>query len=594
MVYDLKPIKAPRLTGNMMRLFAQLVEQAVTGQPLIRKMLRDLGVIEMLETPADEEFSQIHPLLDHQWIAAEQVQKERSQGPNETVPIDTAKNEQIEQNISAKISHDTWAGCGQDLPQGFAWATAEHFVTAYRDGSITPEEVAERVIEWSKAGEQMKPQMRIFIAQDADDVLQQAKLSAQRYREGKSLGPLDGVPIAVKDELDQKPYPTTVGTSFLGKQAVNSDAEVVARLRKTGAILIGKTNMHEMGMGVTGLNPHHGSARNPYDPNRATGGSSSGSAAAVAAGLCPIAIGADGGGSIRIPAALCGIFGLKPNFGRVSERGAAPLCWSVAHIGPMASSVRDLALAYAAIAGPDPKDRHSLQQPSFQFGANNMLSADHDLSTLRIGIFRPWFEDAQPDIVHTCNQALTAFRDAGAKICDIELPELKLLNTVHLVTIVSEMAAAHLHYYRDHYKQYSLETRINLAIARSLRARDYLHAQRLRQRLCNHFFSALHTVDLIATPTTACTAPILAADALKFGESNLSLTTQIMRFAPAANLTGLPAISIPVGYDKDRLPIGLQLIARPWQETALLHLADIMQALIPRLMPTIHRNMLLS
>jgi Asp-tRNA(Asn)/Glu-tRNA(Gln) amidotransferase A subunit family amidase len=166
------------------------------------------------------------------------------------------------------------------------------------------------------------------------------------------LGPLDGVPIAVKDELDQVPYATTAGTRFLGREPASSDATVVARLRSAGALLVGKTNMHEVGLGITGVNPHHGTSRNPYDPARITGGSSSGSAAAVAAGLCPIAVSADAGGSIRIPAALCGVVGLKPTFGRMSERGAAALCWSLAHIGVIGASSADVALvAMKALSG---------------------------------------------------------------------------------------------------------------------------------------------------------------------------------------------------------------------------------------------------
>ena len=170
-----------------------------------------------------------------------------------------------------------------------------------------------------------------MIAVNRDDVMKQAREATQRIKAGKPLSIFDGVPVAVKDELDMVPYPTTVGTSFLGKSPAKEDATVVARMRAAGALLVGKTNMHEIGINVTGLNPHHGTTRNPYNTDHFTGGSSSGSATAVAAGLVPVAIGADGGGSIRIPASFCGVFGLKPTFGRVSEHGAAPLCWSVAH-----------------------------------------------------------------------------------------------------------------------------------------------------------------------------------------------------------------------------------------------------------------------
>ncbi len=218
-----------------------------------------------------------------------------------------------------------------------------------------------------EASDATKPPLRTFIASNPDDVLRQAEAATHRIRNGQALSLLDGVPVAVKDEVDMVPCPTTVGTAFLGPRPAKQDSTVVARMRATGAVLLGKTNMHEIGIGVTGLNLHHGTPRNPYNPDHYTGGSSSGSAAAVAAGLCPVAISADGGGSIRIPSSFCGLVGLKPTFGRISEFGAAPLCWSLAHLGAIAATATDAALAYGVLAGPDPQDANSLHQPSPTF-----------------------------------------------------------------------------------------------------------------------------------------------------------------------------------------------------------------------------------
>jgi Asp-tRNA(Asn)/Glu-tRNA(Gln) amidotransferase A subunit family amidase len=226
--------------------------------------------------------------------------------------------------------------------------------------------VAERAL--AAIADSQQNGLSIFVAWEQADLLAQATASAQRLREGRPLSPLDGVPVAVKDELDLRGFGTSVGTRFLGKQPAAEDSTAVARLRAAGALLLGKVNMHEIGIGVTGQNPHHGTVRNPYDPQRHTGGSSSGSAAAVAAGFCPIAIGADGGGSIRIPASLCGVVGLKPTYGRVSETGAAPLDWSVAHIGPLGATARDVALGYAAIAGLT-GDPNTLHQPALTLEA---------------------------------------------------------------------------------------------------------------------------------------------------------------------------------------------------------------------------------
>jgi Asp-tRNA(Asn)/Glu-tRNA(Gln) amidotransferase A subunit family amidase len=467
--------------------------------------------------------------------------------------------------------------------------TVLDFSAAYQEGRSTPELVAQAVLDACAASERLSPALRAIVAQDPADVLAQARASASRWRDGRPLGPLDGVPVAIKDELDLVPYPTTVGTAFL-KDVPAQDATVVARLRAAGAILIGKANMHEIGIGVTGVNPHHGPARNPYDSARATGGSSSGSAAAVASGLCPLALGADGGGSIRLPAALCGVVGLKPTFGRVSEVGAAPLCWSVAHVGPIGATVGDVALGYALIAGVDTLDPNSSPQPRPTIaGWKNA-----DLRGVRVGVYDPWFDHADPAVVASCRDALGILVAAGATVCPIELPDLGLLRTVHLVTIVCEMATAHARYDRQHRREYGADTRLSLALARMLTARDYVHAQRLRTGLIRSFQAVLANVDVIASPTAACTAPIIPADSLATGESNLELTTRIMRFAQPGNLTGLPALTVPAGYDADGLPIGFQLMGRAWDEALLLRLGRVVEAAVVRRPPKILFDLLAS
>jgi Asp-tRNA(Asn)/Glu-tRNA(Gln) amidotransferase A subunit family amidase len=229
------------------------------------------------------------------------------------------------------------------------------------------------------------------------------------------------------------PYPTTVGTRFLGGSPAREDATVVARLRAAGALLVGKTNMHEIGIGVTGLNPHSGATRNPHDPSHFSGGSSGGSAAAVAAGLCPVALGADGGGSIRIPSAFCGQVGLSPTYARVSSFGSAPLAWTVDHYGPIAGSALDAALAYAVLAGPDPRDPCTLRQPPVTLDTFD----DVDLRGLILGVYRPWFEHASPAMVEGCSKLLKDLEQMGAEVREIEIPELDAARIAHLVTIVT-------------------------------------------------------------------------------------------------------------------------------------------------------------
>jgi Asp-tRNA(Asn)/Glu-tRNA(Gln) amidotransferase A subunit family amidase len=378
------------------------------------------------------------------------------------------------------------------------------------------------------------------------------------------------------------PYPTTVGTAFLGKSPATTDATVVARLRAAGALLIGKANMHEIGINVTGLNPHHGTTRNPYNTNHFTGGSSSGSATAVAAGLCPVAIGADGGGSIRIPASFCGVVGLKATYGRVSEFGAAPLDWSIAHVGPLAGSATDAALTYALIAGPDPLDPTSLLQPS-----PSLAGWDAPLKGLKIGVYWPWFRHAEAEVVSACESLLRQFESLGCEIREITIPNLEANRIAHTVTITSEMAQAMNATYPQHHHEHGLDVRLNLALARRFTATDYVTAQRIRTRMINHFKAAFQSVDVILTPTTGLAAPAIPADALPDGNSDLTTTIEIMRFATAANLTGLPAISFPAGYTNQGLPIGMQAIGRAWDEATLLRLALAAEQLIEHKAPQV-------
>jgi Asp-tRNA(Asn)/Glu-tRNA(Gln) amidotransferase A subunit family amidase len=328
--------------------------------------------------------------------------------------------------------------------------------------------------------------------------------------------------------------------------------------------------------------------RNPYNVAHFTGGSSSGSATAVAAGLCPAAISADGGGSIRIPSSFCGVVGLKATYSRVSEFGAAPLDWSVAHLGPIAATAEDAALMYAVIAGADPKDENTLHQPPVALdGFDNF-----DLRDLKIGVYTPWFQHASPAMVAGCEKMVKDLQAMGARVCEIEIPELEAARVAHVITITAEMCAGLERYYAAHHAEYGLDVRTNLALARSFTARDYLQAQRVRTRALAHFQRALEQVDVIVTPATGCTAPAIPLDALPDGESDLTTLTEIMRFATPANLTGLPAISFPVGYDASGLPIGCQAIGRAWGEHVLLRLAHAAEQGVERRKPQVHYRLL--
>lgn len=457
----------------------------------------------------------------------------------------------------------------------------EDYARAYRDGGSTPVQVAHRLLDGVAASERRRPPMRFFIALSEADLLRQARESTERLSRGQARGPLEGVPIAVKDELDVCGYPTTVGTSFLGKQPAARDASAVQRLRAAGAMLVGKTNMHEVGLGVTGINPHHGSARNPHAPGHVTGGSSSGSAAVVAAGLCPVAIGCDGGGSVRIPAALCGVVGLKPTFGRVSEVGAAPLVWSLAHIGPLCVSVCDAAAVLGVMAGPDQQDPNTLEQPALQ-----LQDLEAGVAGLRIGWPARWVAQADEPLQAICRDALERLRGAGAIIREVEIEHLDKVRVVQYITIGVEIATAQYENRRRHQREYGADTRLLLEMASQVPAVDYLRAQRLRSLIRDSFARTLGEVDLVATPSTATTAPPLRPQAEAAGESDDAVLESLTAFSFAANLTGLPALSMPVGY-LEGLPVGLQLMGAWWQEGVLLRAGLAIEKQIERRAPAI-------
>jgi Asp-tRNA(Asn)/Glu-tRNA(Gln) amidotransferase A subunit family amidase len=558
--YDLKSVKLPRMTGALLKIFTTLLENPATRWLLINNLLKQGGILALRELHVDECPSFQPPVPP-------------------AIPSAEAQNSQALAAISEMKP---------ERQKGFAFNTVLDYASAYRNGAITPETIAERTIAAIEESEAHDPSMHIFIAWKKDDLIAQARASTNRIKSGKALSIMDGVPVPVKDEVDMVPFGTTVGTSFLGKTPVEQDSTVVARMRAAGALLVGKCNMHEIGIGVTGLNPHHGTCRNPYDPNHHTGGSSSGPAAAVAAGFGPVAIGADGGGSIRLPAGFCGIVGLKPTFGRVSEFGAAPLCWSVAHLGPIAATAHDAAIGYSILAGPDPNDSHTIFQPEVSLAGYDRL----DLSDLTVGIYWPWFRHATSEVVTACEKIVNGLQNMGVKTSEVDIPGLEAARVAHVISITSEMNTGLERYYKEHRKDYSLEVRLNLSLSRAFNPQDYIQSQRIRTRLADTLEQLFKRVDIIVTPTSAVVAPPIRPDSLPDGDSDLTLLTEIMRFATPANLTGHPAITFPAGYTPQGLPIGFQAIGRYWQESTLLRLAQAAETLIVRKKPQVYYDFL--
>jgi Asp-tRNA(Asn)/Glu-tRNA(Gln) amidotransferase A subunit family amidase len=443
----------------------------------------------------------------------------------------------------------------------FSFTSAADLHAAYRAKTTDPLAVAKRALTAAGGLDALAPPMRTFIALDEADVIEQAQASAIRWKTGQQRGKLDGVPIAVKDEYDVIGYGTTSGTSFLGKTKATRDALVVQRLRNAGAILFGKTNMHELGVHPSGLNPWHGTARNPYDPARDTGGSSSGSGAVVGLGLVPIALGNDGGGSIRIPAALNGVCGHKPTFGRVPTDGVRLLCWSLESSGPLAATIDDLVTALATLTD------EPLTLPP--------------LKHVRVGICSPWWSWASGEVQAIARAA--AERIVGGELVEIELPHIELSLPVGAATFTVEAAAA-MERALTTGEPLAASTRVTLELARGLSAVAFVQAQRARQLIVRDFERAFADVDVILTPTTAVTAPRYRD---RGDELDEAMINRMVAFTFAQNLSGLPATSVPCGYDSEGMPVGLQVIARHGADLQALAVAALVEHTTPRHRPRV-------
>lgn len=561
MSYDLKPVKTPKLKGLGLRVVTRLMESALVRSFLLPDLFRKTGIAAFRKLTLNAA-PVSHPLV---------------------MPAEPGEEDRRLEQMEAVVDEDPHLE-----PPGFHFSTIADFAKSYRDGTVSPEVIGKRIVEAIESSNRGELPLRAIVQSEVEDIQRQAAESARRFEQGKPRSILEGVPVVIKDELDMLPYATQVGTGFLGKEPPQEDATVVSRLRSAGALLVGKSNMFEIGISPTGNNPIEGFARNPYAPNHDAGGSSGGSAGAVGCGMVPLAIGADGGGSIRIPAAHCGIVGLKPTFGRVSEFGAAPLCWSVAHVGPMGATALDAAIGYAVCAGRDPKDPMSLHQPSVQLGEFH----NRDLTGVRLGVDRSWFEDASPEIVERCEEALEVLKEAGAVVKEIAVAGLEMTRVAHVITILSEMVTAMEPYYASKRKEFSHPARLSLALGRAFSSRDYVRAQRARAEAMKEWDRIFSEVDAVITPTTACLSPRLDPDTIRYGEADMGTQTELMRFAVSANLCGMAAISFPAGYSAEGIPIGIQAIAGHWKEDLLLRLANVAEQGIERRKPRAYHGVL--
>lgn len=418
-------------------------------------------------------------------------------------------------------------------------------------------------IEW------LNPRSKAFIQVAETSARAAAKAWDASSNESRDE-PLGGVPYAVKDLIDVKGVLTTAGSRVLHDNLAANNAFCVDRLEAAGGVVLGKANLHEFAYGATGENEVYGTAVNAYDETRLACGSSSGSAAAVAFGLCPFALGTDTGGSVRVPAVLNGLVGLKPTLGRISTSGVIPFCWSCDHVGTLTRDAADAALLLDLIAGHDSQDSNSSEAPKGRYRE----ALRRSVSGLRVGVPRSFFfERADREILDATESVLRVLDAAGAKVVETDLPSMEHARTVALTVQMPEALSYHARYLEDRGDLYSQDFRAGLALGQCLLAEHYVRAKRFIEVYRLDTNRAFEEVDVLLTPATPTIAPKLGATKITFDGVEEAVGNAVTRYTTFFNMTGHPALTMPVGLHSEGLPIGVQIVGRHFDEETVLAVA---------------------
>jgi aspartyl-tRNA(Asn)/glutamyl-tRNA(Gln) amidotransferase subunit A len=443
-----------------------------------------------------------------------------------------------------------------------------------RQRAISPVELTQACL---KRIERLDGKLISFITVNAEQALEQARQAEQELMRSpaeasQAVGVLHGVPLALKDLFETEGVRTTAGSLFYAKYIPSEDAAVVRKLRQAGALVLGKTNMHEIALGLTNVNPHYGACRNPWGLERVAGGSSGGSAAALAARFCPGALGTDTGGSIRVPAALCGVVGLKPTFGRISLRGVIPLSWNLDHVGPMARRVRDVALLLQVMAGYDAREPNSVDIPADDYSAQ----LNKGIKGWHIALAEDeYFAATEEAVQQAVNQAAAVLQKCGAHVERVAFPGAHQAALANGMTVTADAATLHAERLRTQPGKFGSDVLQRLKTGAALPLTDYVQARRIQTQMRRQFAEFFEVYDILLMPTTPVVAPPIE------GPNAVELARLLTRYTAPFNLTGLPAISVPCGFTAQGLPvggplglpIGLQMVAKPWAEAQLLRAA---------------------
>ncbi|MCW5831922.1 MAG: amidase [Labilithrix sp.] len=526
--------RSPRLSGAPLRNLARLARTRVGGVALQRVLRAELRIDRLATLP------------DHL---------------RGDLPLDT--------NAHPGRPPRSAPSEGLPPPAGQSWApTSATLTAAYRSGEVSPRDVVRRAFAEASRLAALEPSVGPLSELAEEAALAEAEASEQRWREGRPLGFFDGVPWAVKEQTAVRGLARRSGTAFVDPSPREEDATAVGRVRAGGAITLGATPMTEFGMTPNGANSKRSMPRNPHAVAHLAGGSSTGSGVAVATGLVPFALGCDGGGSIRIPAAINGVFGIKPTWGRVSRSGDSSN-GSLAHLGPLACSTVDLAHALELLSGPDPNDPQTFAAPRREAGSF-VGALSRGVRGTVIGVPDSEWADASEPVQRAGRAALAALEEEGAVLVPIQLELAKYAAAIGYVVIASEARALLSAEWRDHADEMGDDLQVSFSAVDAFNALEYLDVCRLRTGLRRELARAFGTIDLLALPSAGAAAAKVSDTDMRTGFLDAKVIDALCRFMFLGNLSGLPALSAPVGCDAAGLPVGLQLVGDAWDEATVL------------------------